>query len=309
MKIAILLGAGSSVPAGFPSTQDITKHVLSGSRVWRHTDSNYYVGPPHETRPPSELPRDEEKRRAANSMGRRLLAESERYFSAFAGRPTNYEDLFYLADQAFSEEIGEMENPAVRGFAAELEADMAPLIGSEAGMSYGELLNETRNYIADIVWGHCQAGNERSGHLKLFEEACSAGLVASISTLCHDTHVERYLEGRGISLADGFSGEEAGVRYWNGDLFASGKIPFLKLHGSVDWFRLRPRDDSASWYHERTGIPLAGDHYHTSSSFLQLVYKMAMPMHDADPIQSGTGTWPDEQSARRWSCRNRIARC
>ena len=47
----------------------------------------------------------------------------------------------------------------------------------------------------------------------------------------------------------------------------------------------------------------------TSSSFLQLVYKMAMPMHDADPIQSGTGTWPDEQSARRWSCRNRIARC
>ena len=42
---------------------------------------------------------------------------------------------------------------------------------------------------------------------------------------------------------------------------------------------------------------------------LQLVYKMAMPMHDADPIQSGTGTWPDEQSARRWGCRNRIARC
>ena len=50
-------------------------------------------------------------------------------------------------------------------------------------------------------------------------------------------------------------------------------------------------------------------YYQASSSFLQLVYKMAMPMHDADPIQSGTGTWPDEQSARRWGCRNRIARC
>ena len=60
---------------------------------------------------------------------------------------------------------------------------------------------------------------------------------------------------------------------------------------------------------QRHTRPSGGTGSWTSSSFLQLVYKMAMPMHDADPIQSGTGTWPDEQSARRWSCRNRIARC
>ena len=55
------------------------------------------------------------------------------------------------------------------------------------------------------------------------------------------------------------------MRYWTGVIPASGKIPFLKLHGSVDWFRLRRRDDSEPWYDERIGMPLDGDHHHTKA--------------------------------------------
>ena len=46
MKTAILLGAGSSLAAGFPSTQHLTDLVLSGEGVWRHTDEVYYTAVP-----------------------------------------------------------------------------------------------------------------------------------------------------------------------------------------------------------------------------------------------------------------------
>ncbi len=255
MKTAILLGAGSSLPAGFPSTRCLTDMVLSGDGVWRHTDATYSTDGAHSP---------DEKTRLANHMARRIHAEAERYYSANAERRPNYEDLFYLADQAWAEELGEMENPAVRAFANDLKADMSTLIGTETGMDYINLLNETRNYIADIVWMGLRRKPESTNHLEIIARACKSGTVGGISTLCHDTHVEKFLADQGISLADGFSDEEAGVRYWSGDLSSKGKTPFLKLHGSVDWFRLRP-NGSEPWYDDRIGIPLDGDHYHTKT--------------------------------------------
>ena len=68
----------------------------------------------------------------------------------------------------------------------------------------------------------------------------------------------------GILLADGFSELQTGVRYWNCDISSDSKIPFLKLHGSVDWFRYRP-DNSEPWYDDRIGIPLNGDLDHTET--------------------------------------------
>ena len=256
MKTAILLGAGSSLPAGFPSTQRLTDLVLSGDRVWRHSDSSYYLNGD------ASLP--DEQTPLANRMARRIHAEAERYYSANAGRSPNYEDLFYLADQAWAEELGEMENPAVRTLASELRADMSTLIGTENGLNYFDLLNETRNYIADVVWKSLCPKPVSTNHLKIIARACESGTVSSISTLCHDTHVEAFLREQSILLADGFSDEKAGVRYWSGDLSSNGKIPFLKLHGSVDWFRLRP-DNSKDFFDDQIGIPLNGDRYHTKT--------------------------------------------
>ena len=261
MTFAMLLGAGSSLPAGYPSTEEITPCVLSGEGVWRHTDSHHYVSP--NGSPPSSEWGDGMHRRAAISTARRLHAEAEGDFSVHGGRRPNYEDLFYLADQAYAQEAGEMENPAVGEFAIKLKRDLVPLLGEEAEISYGDVLSDTRNYIADVVWGLCRVarGDEQVRHLRIIEDACREGRVASISTLCHDDHVERYLRGRGVRLADGFSNGESGVRYWNRALSASGCIPFLKLHGSVDWFRMRPIADSATWYDDRVAsIPPDTDH-------------------------------------------------
>ena len=261
MNIAILLGAGSSLAAGFPSTKDLTDLILSGNGVTKGSDESYYIdddGPPCE------------ETRLANCMVRRLHAEAELYYSANAERHTNYEDLFYLAHQASDDLSGEMENPAVSSFVGKLRAYMSPLIEAarnadctnRLSLDNLQLLEETRHYIADIVWrALCHKPKPESlSQLGGIAHACNSVnyRVTSISTLCHDTHVETYLEKKGISLADGFNAEpQARVRYWNDDFSSSGKTPFLKLHGSVNWFRFRP--DSGDFYDERIGIPL--DYY------------------------------------------------
>ena len=97
--------------------------------------------------------------------------------------------------------------------------------------------------------------------------ACKNVTVTSISTLCHDTHVEKFLRKLGIALSDGFSEPQTGVRYWNGDFTSDKKTPFIKLHGSVDWFRFRP--DKGDWHNERIGIPLNGDYDRRADGVLQ----------------------------------------
>ena len=283
MKTAILLGAGSSLPAGYPSTRCLTNLVLSGNDVKRHSDLTYYIDG---TTPPTGVVR------LANCMARRLHAEAERYFSARGERPrpANYEDLFYLAEQVYDEERGEMENPAVYPFITKLRADMSPLVEAANAENkdsnrtsypnipddFENLFSKTCNYISETVSSRLCRKPTSTNHLKIFVEACGIGNVTGISTLCHDTHVETHLKKKGISLADGFSEkEEEGVRYWDGDFSSNSKTPFLKLHGSVDWFRFLP-DCSSPWYDEKIGIPLKAGH--------NRIKKDGVPPMEPDPI-------------------------
>lgn len=257
MNTAILLGAGSSLAAGFSSTRCLTNLVLSGYGVKRHTDSAYYICGDS---PPTGTPL------FANSMVRRLYAQAERYYSTLAERRPNYEDLFYLALQVLDDQAGEMENPAILSFVNELRADMSQLIEDAKDEhchnidSFFFLIRETRNYIADVVWRRLCCEPASQSQLDLIVRACNSVNVTSISTLCHDTHVETFLTDKGIALSDGFSEPEGGVRYWNGDFSSNGTIPFLKLHGSVNWFSLCPT--SGDSYDGRIGIPLNGDYEH-----------------------------------------------
>ena len=147
-KIAILLGAGSSVAAGFPCTRELTELVLSGHGVTRHGDGSYYYD--KDKLPPMVL-------QFVTSMVRRLNAEAERYYSAYAERPTNYEDIYYLARQASDQLSREMENPAIRVFVNELKADMSPLVthANEQNEDFNEP-NEQHvpNNLKDLLNGH-----------------------------------------------------------------------------------------------------------------------------------------------------------
>ena len=203
-------------------------------------------------------------------MVRQIHAHAERYFRRFVSRPANYEDLFYIARQVLDELYGEMDNPAILTFISELKAEISPLIeeakvaGCRRIISLETLLDETGNYIADIIWRRLCVKPSCQSQLELIAHACNSFTDSSVSTLCHDVHVETFLKENNVPLSDGFSSPEANVRYWNGDLSSSGKTPFLKLHGSVNWFGLCPRH-SSSGFDARIGIPLDGDPYHTKT--------------------------------------------
>ena len=231
----------------------------------RHTDGTYSIRVAIENNAASlDNTWDEQALRTAqaNSMVRRLFAEAEAYYSIYPTRVVNYEDLFYLATQAFDEESGEGENPAIQGFAQELREFSSQLDRLQPFLSFRDRLDETKNYIADVLW-HCLLGRAtNANHLKCFATACEEGRVVSIATLCHDTHVERHFRNEGFLLADGFADQDGDVRYWTGDFSSSEAIPFLKLHGSVNWFRLIR--DFGSRFDEKIGV-VDGDFQHTKS--------------------------------------------
>jgi len=199
-------------------------------------------------------------------MVQKLFEEAKCYYSS--ERTINYEDIFYLAVQVRDDLQGEMENPAIRPFVNRLRKQIEPLINSQSGIGFGNPLIETPDYIADVVRSCLsrKPKQETLGQLDLIKRACNSVSITSISTLCHDTHVETYLRDAGIALSDGFSEEEAGVRYWDGNFSTNEKTPFLKLHGSINWFRFRPRSNAENtWYYDRIGIPLDNDPEHTQT--------------------------------------------
>ena len=232
MKTAVLLGAGASIPAGFPATDGLTQSILSGAGIKRHGDGAYYFTNSDEG--------EQAVVQLVNCAVRHIHGKSKRYFAEWKESPPHYEHLYYLAKQLWDEELGEMENPAIGPFAKVLKAKLAPLLETANGQYVPETLEglyrEVCHFTADVVWRKLQEEPGQTSQLKPLAEACRSGGVVSIATLCHDTHVESFLRQEGIELADGFSALQDGYRYWKDDFPSSSATPFLKLHGSVDWF-------------------------------------------------------------------------
>ena len=235
--------------AGYPSTQLLTDMVLSGCGIQKEGDGSYNLY--------DELIRPE-KAQAVNCMVRKLYTETESYYEPYPDRSANYEDLYYLAKQALDEELGEMENPAVLPFVKKLKADMLPLLEEllKDETDYMDLLIKTCKYIVYVVHQNLEPApnSAQLEQLEVIARTCFTINVTSISTLCHDTHVETFLTKAGIKISDGFSEPQENVRYWNGDFSACDTTPFLKLHGSVNWFEFK--SESGSFYDDKIGISL-----------------------------------------------------
>jgi hypothetical protein len=262
IRIAFLLGSGISIPAGLPSTSEITKRVLSGERVMRHSDGNYYFGDPlyaHVGLSDEYVPR-------VLMFLARLKPEIDMYYFDHVWRSTNYEDLYYVASQIHDSELAEYDNPAVQPLIDKISPDIQPLLRgrkweTRRKWELHELASEAMYYIQDVVWHMLSKEPTSLAHLSSLKEACDDSEVSQLDvfTTNHDTILERTLSEKGQQITDGFGKPTSKVRYWSPDLFEteSFKVRLFKLHGSVNWFRLRL--DGGDWSDESFAIPLDYD--------------------------------------------------
>lgn len=281
MRVAFLFGSGISIPAGMPSTQEITQQILAGEgSIRRHSNGTYDFDHPVS----DDFALQDDSVSQVITLLKRLKSEVDQYYHiAEDQRQTNYEDLYYVTTQIHDSESGNYDNPVVQPFIEKALPDVKELwmqreYGHRNNPSLIALTQEAMNYVSDTVWNMLDKESIENCHLKSIMNACIDDQIATVDlfTLNHDTVLDKllrqFLLERNMAPNDGFGRPINGVRYWEPDLFDSvpSKVRLFKLHGSIDWFRFRP--NNGTWYDELVGIPSNQDAWHTRNPSNQAQY-------------------------------------
>ena len=313
--VTLLLGSGVSLSAGMPSTQDITKLVVSGEGAWRHTDQRYYVS--------SSLPPFLPHPGSVPLILKFLPALSELvddYYDATPGSRGSYEDLYYVARQVADCETQEYDNPAVLPLCRRLRQEFSQSLEEANSLDHdqwdlGRLADETCSYIADLASHVLSKRPITVEHIaplvRAFCEAGSAG--GAIVTLNHDTVLETALSAIPIPYTDGFSSLTREIARWDPqNLTRESVLWLLKVHGSVDWhwvritdrgtqgdflarillgadhYRLRLSDGTEAMIHSGRPIMLVGTHNkilnYSGEIFLTLFYRFSEAMRGSTAL-------------------------
>jgi hypothetical protein len=294
MSINFLLGSGVSLNAGMPKTADITKAVLTGEwkgqEALRHSDSTYYLGQPNSDIPDLDTPR-------VLKFAAILRSEIDSYYRPWPKGETNYEDIYYVADQVRGSESGLLDNPAVGRFVEQLRPQLALLLaGNKEGRSEWSLCGlaeETCNYIRDLVWRLIVTIDSQAidlDYLEFLADACADGDPVNIFTLNHDTLTEQLLVRCGIAACDGFGDRIDDVRTWEDGKLENdigSPVRLVKLHGSVSWFEFLQGN---RWI---TRIPEDWDVWHLKGPSGQY----QIPNGGRPKFLAGTGNKPLEYQA------------
>ena len=244
--IVFLLGAGASIHAGYDSTKCLTEKILAPKGYFRHTDRRFIPG--------NAPPETDYYTPVVRRIIRWLFEQTLEYFQDRQDpKDLNYEDIYYLASQ-LKDDVTELQNPAVLPLIRRLKCEM--ILWPEFKeyceayrlstldpdrVTFEQFCRETCHYIEDIVAnvlnrsGECCA--KHLGIIKAIRQTDGLELKG-IATLAHDTHVEKNLKSAGISLVDGFSSAipHDPLRIWKNEFSSSDDgIPFIKLHGSINW--------------------------------------------------------------------------
>lgn len=264
IRVAFLFGSGASIGAGAPNTADLTHAVLSGDGYARHSDGTYLKGRPlYGEKCDSHVPH-------LASFLRWLASHLSHYYEGTAGRAPTYEDLYYVTEQIYAEEAGDLDNPLVVEGQRDIHhslSECAERISpcSRSGARVNVATSEILNYITWVVATELDRQYGTADYLSFIDEARSSTPSSHLSvfTLNHDHLLEDYLTSRQIPIIDGFGSAVNSVRYWDPRhlLVSHAGCAVLKLHGSIRWFRFRP--DGGDWWDESVGLPLTSDIHHT----------------------------------------------
>ena len=270
-RVSFLLGSGISLPAGLCNVNEITKRILfSLDFKWQNNFS--YLGPrgckrkrenQSKTDSPPEIDMGNRVKRVQKFLNLLTLILTGQYkgcdyFVTYKDIKDqvvtdgmiflNYEELYYIVSQLSDHLRDELHNPAIQPFLHRINRVVRPILKDAKYVSVHvykwelkELVKHAQRFIKDAVKDSLQVDDPDLGYFSFFSDAIADNRIdlAAIFTLNHDTLLENYLHQKHVAFDDGFGNSVNEVRYWRDDAFQghTGVIPFLKLHGSIDWYR------------------------------------------------------------------------
>jgi len=140
MKITFLLGSGVSVPAGFPTVNELTESVLLGDGIVKQDGND-------STANDSSQSHDGHNRLLFLHW---LKAQAMARYVDDPNRQINYEDLAYLAGQIADDIDYEYENPAIHQFVLK-----APTARFHSNRQYTPRAQRIGNNNRDLHPPHC----------------------------------------------------------------------------------------------------------------------------------------------------------
>jgi hypothetical protein len=268
MNILFFLGSGVSYKTGLPDTKTITERLLNED--WHyHTDSNFYSGlHPHENW------RDEDITPLTQKFLKYIKKFADSYLKERGIEKVNYEDIFYIVKQLHDELSFETDNPAIKFFIEHLieEFDIEnnpDFVELGIRMDFKDFCWKAKDFINCVVWQSVYTSSHPKGFDLLKEIIeCDEFEKIDVATLNHDLLIEKFLKDIKIEYCDGFSEPDGDFCYFVPELYneKSNKIRLFKLHGSVNWYRLRDYDKKTNTTTDFYAKVINNDHWHCKNS-------------------------------------------
>ncbi|MGH7901017.1 MAG: hypothetical protein ACRENZ_04705, partial [Thermodesulfobacteriota bacterium] len=208
-KIVFLFGSGASIPAGMPKTQDITERILSGEGIYYQY--NHFSSQLRRWAAPilEEVQRSDVQR--IIKFLEKLKVEVDSYYQKrIFKQDTNYEDLYYVANQISASIYGNHDNPVVQSFIDRISPDIKQILVKPIGgyeWRLEELSHKAQEYIKFVIFYLLNKEPACLNHLSLLKDYYfdSDNCKLEIFTLNHDTVIEQFFNKNQIDYVDGFS--------------------------------------------------------------------------------------------------------
>jgi len=240
MNLLLFLGSGVSYASSLPNVDEITDSIFSNQ--WHKNSDQTFSPGTHPTpyfRKIDITPRLQEFLQIIKSY-------SDKYFLKRSSRKTTYEDLFFICQQICDNEKYEIDNPAIQPFINLIKKKTKHLCtsieNSHEVIDLTALVSYSLVMINCIVHQALYTKKEPQG-LNLITDLAKSYENIDIVTLNHDLLIENVMNGKNIKFIDGFKDKENDVRWFDPGLYNdnSKKIRLFKLHGSINWYRLREK--------------------------------------------------------------------
>ena len=232
-RVLLLVGAGASVPAGYPKTSEITDQVYSGEHVFRNNSQSYYINQDVVSTVPLQ-PGIEMICRASEVIMPKRKGNYESLYDAIYKIRREYHSKYTPFKSAIIHYLRDL-----RQIIRSCRTDN-PFLPQE-----DELLSNMLDYIKDITLEMIlrNRGNEsNTSYLNIYHQLLESDDIEGLDifTLNHDTLLEDNL--KRYPIIDGFeTSGNSGISKWKPSLFdnpSNKSIRLFKLHGSINWYWL-----------------------------------------------------------------------